>query len=240
MPASEDGPRRSDGGDDSGDGGAQHPSDGAQTCSAARGLLLYLLIEPGPGQVPVELPADATVAALRAAAHDAGAGPPALQVLSIGAHELTEPDDTPLSDTLVTSEAVVAVRTAARRGSVLSCCGDSTLVLLESGVVMRWVTFHRPETSNLRPVLTPDVGTVTSVHDADDFGVAIVDGTVRVVWNKEGLDATVRAMEEDLLQIPPSWHLLLRAGRRRFGGASALLRRREHAQLPGRPARPSG
>eukprot|EP01065_Artemidia_motanka_P007833 TRINITY_DN1391_c0_g1_i11.p1 TRINITY_DN1391_c0_g1~~TRINITY_DN1391_c0_g1_i11.p1 ORF type:complete len:424 (+),score=93.02 TRINITY_DN1391_c0_g1_i11:53-1324(+) len=200
MPASEDGPRRSDGGDDSGDGGAQHPSDGAQTCSAARGLLLYLLIEPGPGQVPVELPADATVAALRAAAHDAGAGPPALQVLSIGAHELTEPDDTPLSDTLVTSEAVVAVRTAARRGSVVSFNGTHALVLLEGGAVLQHNVMHGGETK-----LLTDLGTVTSVCCTDCYGFAVADGTVRMWslrdWSSDDEeDARLADHDEELIE----------------------------------------
>eukprot|EP01065_Artemidia_motanka_P007834 TRINITY_DN1391_c0_g1_i12.p1 TRINITY_DN1391_c0_g1~~TRINITY_DN1391_c0_g1_i12.p1 ORF type:complete len:464 (+),score=94.48 TRINITY_DN1391_c0_g1_i12:105-1394(+) len=193
MPADggDDGRRWTDGSDyeDGGDDGIQHPSkrrrtetsDGAQTCGTAPGLLLYLLIEPGPGQVPVELPADATVAALRAAAHDAGAGPPALQVLSIGAHELTEPDDTPLSDTLVTSEAVVAVRTAARRGSVVSFNGTHALVLLEGGAVLQHNVMHGGETK-----LLTDLGTVTSVCCTDCYGFAVADGTVRV-WSLENL-----------------------------------------------------
>eukprot|EP01065_Artemidia_motanka_P041461 TRINITY_DN537_c0_g1_i2.p1 TRINITY_DN537_c0_g1~~TRINITY_DN537_c0_g1_i2.p1 ORF type:complete len:396 (+),score=118.45 TRINITY_DN537_c0_g1_i2:71-1258(+) len=165
---------------------------GADTASAAAalapssGLMLYLLIEPHCEKVAVELPADATVKDLRAAAYEAGGPAPCRQLLAVGTTQLTDPSSTPLSDTgLIASEVVVTV--AARTiPTVLDCNAMRVVVLLEGGAVVGYC----PKSMEMAVA-----SSATHVAAGQDVRAAVVAGELRV-WGK-----VTRTVLKDLPQL---------------------------------------
>eukprot|EP01065_Artemidia_motanka_P039531 TRINITY_DN4847_c0_g1_i2.p1 TRINITY_DN4847_c0_g1~~TRINITY_DN4847_c0_g1_i2.p1 ORF type:complete len:267 (+),score=52.82 TRINITY_DN4847_c0_g1_i2:110-910(+) len=143
-------------------------------------LLLYLQIAPSDDKVPVELPLDATVGELKAAAHGAGGPPPHEQVLAIGAEDLSAADGTPLSDThLVSNEVVISVwRRLHGNNRVISCGYEHGLVLLDSGEVAGWGS-----QDSFSPM--PGFGgNAVSVHAGLQVSAAIAAGKL-VVWGEQ-------------------------------------------------------
>eukprot|EP01065_Artemidia_motanka_P015564 TRINITY_DN19325_c1_g1_i1.p1 TRINITY_DN19325_c1_g1~~TRINITY_DN19325_c1_g1_i1.p1 ORF type:complete len:419 (+),score=68.62 TRINITY_DN19325_c1_g1_i1:73-1329(+) len=155
------------------------------------GLLLYLLIEPQGTKVAVDLSVDATVAELKAAAHRAGGPGPGNQVLTLCGDELRCADSTPLSETLVTNEAVIAVR-GVRKSSVLSCARMAAAVRLEEGKVITVPIASVPSRLS-------DFGSVvTSVSCGASICAGVVDGKIRM-WG--GTDIAQEAFERQAQKL---------------------------------------
>eukprot|EP01065_Artemidia_motanka_P048971 TRINITY_DN8031_c0_g2_i1.p1 TRINITY_DN8031_c0_g2~~TRINITY_DN8031_c0_g2_i1.p1 ORF type:complete len:421 (+),score=130.31 TRINITY_DN8031_c0_g2_i1:52-1314(+) len=157
--------------------------------SSAHGLLLYLRVEPA-SPVAIELPVDATVADLRAAAVAAGGPEAGEQVLVVGAEELLDDESTPLSDTsLVTSEAVVCVRARPRIRTVVSCGADRVVVLLADGSVAE-VAAGAADTARRR-----FDSRVTSVHAGFRVAAVVAGGRVEL-WG-----SGAEAIRQDLVKL---------------------------------------
>eukprot|EP01065_Artemidia_motanka_P017737 TRINITY_DN2116_c0_g2_i2.p1 TRINITY_DN2116_c0_g2~~TRINITY_DN2116_c0_g2_i2.p1 ORF type:complete len:448 (+),score=103.63 TRINITY_DN2116_c0_g2_i2:145-1488(+) len=143
---------------------------------AAVQLRLELLIEPSGRRVVVDLPCDASVAELRAAAHEAGGLRPGVQQLTIGGWTLVRSDATLLSATgLIRQGARVVVGRRDLRRLPVSFGVSHGLALLDGGTVGAWGDTHAFE-----PL--PDFGgCVQSVHAGFYNCAAVVEGRL-AVW----------------------------------------------------------
>eukprot|EP01065_Artemidia_motanka_P028318 TRINITY_DN335_c0_g1_i7.p1 TRINITY_DN335_c0_g1~~TRINITY_DN335_c0_g1_i7.p1 ORF type:complete len:713 (+),score=190.02 TRINITY_DN335_c0_g1_i7:493-2631(+) len=150
----------------------------------APSVRVYLLVEPSSTAVPVDLPLDATLLQLKAAARREGAPIPALQQLTVGGRLVTGSDSAPLSATLVQPNGVVAVRAKPPR-SVISVGGEHAVVLLADGRIAGW-----GEKEFWSPV--PDLpNSVVSVHAGRGVTAAVVDGEVQC-WGQAPVGPVVR------------------------------------------------
>eukprot|EP01065_Artemidia_motanka_P007625 TRINITY_DN13809_c0_g5_i1.p1 TRINITY_DN13809_c0_g5~~TRINITY_DN13809_c0_g5_i1.p1 ORF type:complete len:488 (+),score=156.49 TRINITY_DN13809_c0_g5_i1:67-1530(+) len=167
------------------------------SASVAHGLPLYLSL-PGDTKVAVDLPADATMRMLRAAAEEAGGPRAARQVLSIGGQELRCADDTPLSEVdQMASEVTITVKMGRHPCAVPSVVNSgecSASVLLEGGGMKEW---------GAGEVLMPCTG-VVSVHAGYGFTAVVTERDMRAELLVCGAwDAAVRIIE-DLQQLQGS------------------------------------
>eukprot|EP01065_Artemidia_motanka_P028320 TRINITY_DN335_c0_g1_i9.p2 TRINITY_DN335_c0_g1~~TRINITY_DN335_c0_g1_i9.p2 ORF type:complete len:419 (+),score=141.07 TRINITY_DN335_c0_g1_i9:493-1749(+) len=150
----------------------------------APSVRVYLLVEPSSTAVPVDLPLDATLLQLKAAARREGAPIPALQQLTVGGRLVTGSDSAPLSATLVQPNGVVSVRAKPPCGRI-SAANEHVVVLLASGDIDGW---GNGEFWNPVPVFT---GSVVSVHAGRGVTAAVVDGEVQC-WGQAPVGPVVR------------------------------------------------
>eukprot|EP01065_Artemidia_motanka_P034672 TRINITY_DN4233_c0_g1_i1.p1 TRINITY_DN4233_c0_g1~~TRINITY_DN4233_c0_g1_i1.p1 ORF type:complete len:443 (+),score=168.76 TRINITY_DN4233_c0_g1_i1:71-1399(+) len=152
---------------------------------SAEAVCVELMIGAGGERAVVELPLTATVAELKAAAHEAGGPPPVGQLLSVGGSALLYTGSTPLSHTLVRPGIRVAVRRRDIRRKSVSVGLTHGVAILEAGEVVCWGA-----EAPWAPI--PDFAgrPVTSVHAAVGFTAAVAGGRLRV-WGHEagGLEA---------------------------------------------------
>eukprot|EP01065_Artemidia_motanka_P000399 TRINITY_DN10179_c0_g1_i3.p1 TRINITY_DN10179_c0_g1~~TRINITY_DN10179_c0_g1_i3.p1 ORF type:complete len:443 (+),score=140.56 TRINITY_DN10179_c0_g1_i3:65-1393(+) len=148
--------------------------------STAVQLRLDLIMEPSGARVPVDLPFDATVSRLQAAAHDAGGPPPLLQQLEIGGARLVHAGRKLLSGTgLVRPGASVVVQRRDLRRKRVSAGFGHAAALLDNGQVLCWG--HK---SAALPSPAFSRGSVTSVHAGFGFTAAVVAGGIEL-WGED-------------------------------------------------------